>query len=805
MNYHVHHQGQDLGIRSGEELRRQRDSGELSGDTLLWAPGMATWQPLDAVFPAPNPPPVLGHPPGPSAAASAGTRSNPIRLWITIGVAVVLGFLGLVLLAAGFLFRSHSPGQVAEAESSPAPDFEDAEEIASRPIRVSTNSTTQFARNAQARAFRAQQYLDAYRKHADRTSPTHADGALLVENWIADNYGGPRPTNAPSNATLADPLARNPDFRDPVALLVTALECPEQHERTRRLERAVAAFEGSGYGPYPRFYATVSLADALFQQPERKAALDTEAVGHFGSLFGPEGLRASDQAQLAETLLHGWGENFYSRNRTALHGLRDRMGPDFQWLSLVLEGEFELKEGWAARGDGFAGTVTDDGWKAFQRHSEKAGKALTAAWKLRPDLPQAPARMIHVALGSSGAEEMRTWFDRTLDAQIDYPDAWKQMRWGLRPRWHGSVEALLKLGTTAVDTGRFDTDVPRKLFDCIEDAESELSLAPGRRIFGRSQVWPDLERMYRGYIGSKDRESEIRGWRTAFAVVARFAGKYQVAREQMEALDWKPNAGNLQGWDADLSMFVPEVAARSGAAAREVVQAEKAREEGHPLQAIDLFTAIADRTDLDVRTRDYARHLLSLMAVEQRLARGESVSFLPGSTNDAHWVNLGGEVLASDGRRMDVRSGNSGHLLYNRVDVGTNFAVRGEWEVVSTSNGDFQAGIVFGHPDRTRNHWLGFRMKNTKDEGQVASVSRAWSRTQIVGPAPVLPGRTNRFEFEFRNGLVTLTVNDHTVFRDNPFHRYPEINPAEFRVGVGAFNDMNDTVIRYRNVEIRRL
>ena len=93
---------------------------------------------------------------------------------------------------------------------------------------------------------------------------------------------------------------------------------------------------------------------------------------------------------------------------------------------------------------------------------------------------------------------MRLWFDRTVAAQLDYPSAWSNLRWGLRPRWYGDLEAMLAFGKTALNTRRFDTDVPRILFDTIADVQSELKLPPGNHIYGRPDIWPPLQAMYEG-------------------------------------------------------------------------------------------------------------------------------------------------------------------------------------------------------------------------------------------------------------------------------------------------------------------
>src|SRR5260370_40339383 len=104
--------------------------------------------------------------------------------------------------------------------------------------------------------------------------------------------------------------------------------------------------------------------------------------------------------------------------------------------------------------------------------------------------------MVEVAMGQSEPEQMRLWFDRAIAAQIDIPLAWSSMRWALRPRWFGSLDALLALGVKAVDTKRFDTDVPRMFFDCITDIESEEQVPPGQHIHGRFDVCPHMQKMY---------------------------------------------------------------------------------------------------------------------------------------------------------------------------------------------------------------------------------------------------------------------------------------------------------------------
>jgi len=480
-------------------------------------------------------------------------------------------------------------------------------------------------------------------------------------------------------------------------------------------------------------------------------------------------------------------------------------GNDYKWLALVLEGENEISEAWRARGGGYINTVSDAGIKGFNEHLAMARKYFTQAWKLRPDLPLAPCRMIYVSLGDAGIGEMRLWFDRTLAAQIDYAKAWSDMRWGLRPRWYGDTDSMLAFGVTALKTRRFDTDVPRIFFDSVADVESELNLPSGQHIYGREDVWPHFQELYEGYIAEPSLTPYNRdGWRSAYAVVAFLAGKYDVAQKQLQALNWQPHPYNLTGWTVDLSIMPPEVAARTGSQSNQVEAAESRRQTGDVAGALTIYRGLAAATNADEKTRAFAQERLATLGMEQRLQAGGWVDFLPADTNFTGWrVAFGKCELLPDGA-LQVSSDENGHLLYSRVRLGTEFEVRGQFEVANSSTAAFQAGLVMGLPQYETQDWYAFRMKRNRDEGDVASFSPHWIKRQILAPA-TLDSHTNTFTFRFHDGLVSATVDGRDVFKDVEPPKNSNVTTNEFYLGLGAFNDSNSTVIRYRNLQVRRL
>lgn len=806
MQYHVHHLGQDLGRFTAGELQAARGAGQFTGVELVWCEGMTQWQPLDVVFPPPAPP-VL---PAPAKRPSKA-------VWLAVAGVAFATLLGLgIVLAAALVQHRDSAGRrtVATAPANTAPfgrgDLDDPRaegvELAKRPVPQNTNSVTYRQDRLQARAFRERQYAEGYRLYADHRAPCDNLSKELIEAWLDHQYGTDAGTvkEWKDPEALASELVANLACNDGIALTIAAVECNEQRERIRRLERALEAYKGSRYKAYPQYYATVLLASTIHNQPERLAELDQAAVKLFGQMLTDGGLRPEDQVEVGETLIFGWASAFFSRNRDAIHELRNR-GAGFDWLAAVIDGQYHVLKAWESRGGGYANSVSENGWKGFQKHLESATGAFSKAWQLKTNVALPAARMIYVTMGTGDTEEMRMWFDRALSVEIDNDEAWSAMRFALFPRWHGSLPALLALGETALNTGRFDTDVPRKLFDSVTAIETEMQLPPGRRIFGRPQVWPLLEKMYRGYIDAQTNAVNQRGWRSTFAVVAHLAGRDQVAREQLEALDWDIQKWSLAGWKTDLSLMVNEIAARTGPSADAINAADKAHAGGRLSNAADAYSALAARADLDPRTREYARLKLAMIESEKKLGRGNWVPFLPTSANDPQWIVHAGKISTPAPGTLEVTSPSNGHMLVCRMNVGTDFAIRGEWEKVSSSNDSYQAGFVFGHPDMESWNWYSFRMKQNRDDGPVATVAHGWSRPQYILNAPILPDNANVFEFRFKNNKATLILNEVTLYENVDIPEWVKVDPEQFRIGIGAFNDSNETVIRYRKLEIKRL
>lgn len=732
--------------------------------------------------------------------------SNRVPFWVIVVIPVlVLITLGVIGFVGLHMRRSvrQVVKKIVNLDRSGQRDR--AVAVASRPVEWTSNTVTMAKVAEKQKAFRVRQYLEGYQNVRGHNLACEAETVTAIKTWLDYYYGGGLQTNFSAMANMLNTVLKNPACDDPLVWTLAGALSDELHEGMHRFERAVNGYPQSHYPAYPRFYATVMLADKLTRLHDKSGRvqeLDTAATKLLAEALRDGSIQPEDQDIIAEILITGWGQGYVHRNWTSVISVAVGAGESFKWMALMLEGWHQVRQAWTARGTGYANTVTEAGWKGFHEHLAAARTAYTKAWDLRPDFPLAAIQMLTVSLGTSGIEEMRLWFDRAVAGQVDHPDAWAGLRWGLWPRWYGSHEAMLAFGVTALNTRRFDTDVPRNLYDSISDIESDRKLPRGQHIYGRKDIWPHLQRMYEGYIAEPAQAKTRVGWRSTYSVVAYLAGKYDVARTQLEAINWTPLRNNLSGWGRELSLMPMEVAARTGTVAPQVEAAEACCNHGDFAGALQIYTQLNDGGRLD-GTRAFVTERLTTLTLEQRLAAHDWVDFLPATDNLVGWAIARGKWRRLPDGALEVETGEDGHIIYARAQVRGDFEVRGSFEVVRSSNQSFQAGLVMGLPQFGCKGWYGFRMKRNADEGDVVSFAEGWTK-QLVQPFP-LDNQTNTFYFRFQHGHVSASVNNKEILKNAPVpetHQYPSDHVL---LGFGAYSDANETIIRYRAVQVRQL
>jgi len=227
--------------------------------------------------------------------------------------------------------------------------------------------------------------------------------------------------------------------------------------------------------------------------------------------------------------------------------LKDLSAPGIpQWWSKILQGSVHIQLAWLSRGSGYANTVGPTQWQGFSAHLTQADTLLTAAWNLAPDRPEAAAQMITVAMGGNDDNgSIYDWFDRAMQAQMDYTPAFNIMFNALLPRWGGSWQDMIRLGTAAAQTGRYDTGTPWQLIDAVTRVYSDFLEQGGTSPAELTpQVYRDCQAVITGY---RQRHESTSYYETWLATLAWMCGQ-QAARslQHLTAAGDKPVAAIIQ-------------------------------------------------------------------------------------------------------------------------------------------------------------------------------------------------------------------------------------------------------------------
>ncbi len=254
-------------------------------------------------------------------------------------------------------------------------------------------------------------------------------------------------------------------------------------------------------------------------------------------------LGASEISAAYETLCTNPGGRF---------GFETFMAHFERWASQRPESHFAhaaygivlTEHAWNARGDGWASTVTDEGWKLFNERLEKARKELERSYALDPTDPIAPAHLIRVALGLGlDRNEMEKQFQRGKAASPDEYDLYEMKLNYLKPRWHGSEEEMLGFAREVVKNAPEDSMAPLVLAKAHWDLYDQNG--SDRRYFQRPGVWEELKPVYVKICKHFPKAMERQNW---FALTAFYAGDYETVVRETQTIG--------DNWSADGHKFM---------------------------------------------------------------------------------------------------------------------------------------------------------------------------------------------------------------------------------------------------------
>ena len=219
-----------------------------------------------------------------------------------------------------------------------------------------------------------------------------------------------------------------------------------------------------------------AIADAVRSQKSRFAGGAWKLQKVYRALREPaNGARASDAVwQLQIGRLKKWVER-KPKSITAQVGLAAAY----------------VEYGWHARGRGFAGTVTEDGWKLLATRLATAKEILNEAKQLPTKCPHWYEVMLTIAMGQSWEmDEYNRVFDEAIAFEPAYHYFYGDKAQYLLPRWHGEPG----------DWERFADDMSRHLGGKLESiiyyqiAMDVVDCYKDRTFFTETEVsWPRIK------------------------------------------------------------------------------------------------------------------------------------------------------------------------------------------------------------------------------------------------------------------------------------------------------------------------
>ena len=347
------------------------------------------------------------------------------------------------------------------------------------------------------------------------------------------------------------------------------------------------------------------------------------------------------------------------------------------WLTRVITGRAERELAWKDRGSGWAFTVTEEGWRGFGEHLEKARENLAAAWKMKPNWPEAAAEMITVVMGAGGkepGETERTWFDRAVAAQMDNIVAYEKLRHALLPRWGGSHRAMYELGKECLDTKRFDTNAPMLYLSTLCVIARDMPHEEGRYLFRNPAVRENLKTLFDGMLNEPSQKKNRDRLLTQQALVQAWSGDYSGAKTMLEKIQppvrLTPGFGSDSlSWDGqDWNTVQAELRLFTGPHKAALEKAEQLGMESKPEESAAQFEKVLSECKGDKEARRYllSRIIRSSLGFSDCLYKTVTPLDSAARTGNARLVSL----CVENGADPNEQDTNGVSLLHSAAALG---------------------------------------------------------------------------------------------------------------------------------------
>lgn len=467
-----------------------------------------------------------------------------------------------------------------------------------------------------------------------------------------------------------------------------------------------------------------------------------------------------------------------------------------RWLAHMVAGDYYIEAAWKSRGGGWANTVTEEGWAGFFKHLEMARDALEAAYEAEGNYPEAPTKMITVAMGAGDrlGINARLWFENAITAQLDFKPAFDAYMTAILPRWGGSHQAMFQVAVECAEADRFDTDLPfrfEEILDRIAEDDDPAFLATPHVYSVAAPVFEKLA----SRMPVPQHAVYHRTYKLAMEVKLR---RYDDARKTLDAIKNEPAQPRpLSLFNLTADTVVGKVHAMTGPQRVAMLAIERRVLADPNADVLDDLRKVA--TDLRAAGEtglgtEFVEVKIAEREFNQAFAAGDWVTIQPGKSL-AGWTKTMGDWTTNDAGELVAaatvpsgpgRSWRNGPLLTYNGQLGERFAVRATLSGDAWFGGILVAGIP---PRRHAGAWFGQR-------GQTIDVGDLWKKD-----TPAIPVKeSHELMIAVWDRTMTVTVDGKEMISQRPFE-----GDAEPQLTLNGLYPKVGRLVIYRNVQVKKL
>ncbi len=462
----------------------------------------------------------------------------------------------------------------------------------------------------------------------------------------------------------------------------------------------------------------------------------------------------------------------------------------------MIIGDYHYRAAWAARGSGFASTVTEEGWQGFEEHLPLARAAFERAYEAAPGRPETAAAMIAVARDTSPSplREMRLWFDRAVAAEMDWYPAYQSFTWGLLPRWHGSHDQLYEFGVECLETKRFDTRIPYEFCECIRDIIQDPSNPLGTKYAERPGLYERVRQVCEGYLEHGITKDAAR-YQTTWLGYACLTQHWADAERLLAQLGPNVDSAALSRIKLSKSAVVEAVCLHASRHADAITAAYDAADRGDREIAVDALSEILQAPDLEPEVSRYLTSRLQVLNWERQFHEWHPVALTPAATSGG-WISRAGKWNVTEAGALRGVSGTTGAVLECKADFGQYWQLSGEVYHGNMPHDPWSAGVFINFQVSPQLVVLFNPTQEWVAAGPLKTLADSRKPFQSVG-------KTTKFVIRVAGNTVSVWLDDTLVIEDQPFEGLESSLPS--RLAIGVISKLEGAALTYKSLEISQI